>query len=130
MSSQVWPDEDLKYFENLLIEKRAKLLEELDYLDHTTHQNQKDMGADTSYGNHMADGASDSFNLETNFDLAQREGKYLVYIEEALGRIKNKSYGVCKTCKELIPKARLEAVPTATSCVACKEASKKKEKIS
>ena len=56
-------------------------------------------------------------------DLAQigREG------EEALQRIRNGTFGICKVCKQLIPKARLMAVPTATKCVNCKEETKKKE---
>ena len=59
--------------------------------------------------------------------MAAREGKYLVYLEEALKRIKNGTFGVCKICGQLIPKARLMAVPTATKCVNCKEETKKKE---
>ena len=37
---------------------------------------------------------------------------------------------MCKSCEDLIPKARLEAVPTASKCVACKEDSKVKERAS
>ena len=60
--------------------------------------------------------------------MAAREGKYLVYLEEALKRIKKGTFGICKVCGELIPKARLIAVPTATKCVNCKEETKRKEK--
>ena len=67
--------------------------------------------------------------LETNLELAERESKYLVYIEEALERVRKGTYGVCKICQGLIPKARLEAVPTATKCVNCKEETKKREVI-
>ena len=74
-----------------------------------------------------ADSATDINSLETNLSLAAREGKYLVYLEEALKRIKNGTFGVCKICGQLIPKARLMAVPTATKCVNCKEETKKKE---
>jgi DnaK suppressor protein len=52
--------------------------------------------------------------------MASREGKYLFYIEEALDRVRNGSFGVCKKCGKLIPKARLEAVPTAKMCIECK----------
>ena len=41
--------------------------------------------------------------------------------------IRKGTFGVCKVCQELIPKARLIAVPTATKCVNCKEETKKKE---
>ena len=66
--------------------------------------------------------------METNFDLAEREGKYLVYLEDALERVRKGTFGICKVCEELIPRSRLEAVPTATKCVNCKEESKKKER--
>jgi DnaK suppressor protein len=124
-----YSDEDLKYFKDLLIEKRNTLIEELSFLEsNALYSSQRDQGGDLSgYTNHMADSASDFTSLETNFDLAQREGKYLVYLNEALDRIDNKTYGVCVVCKKLIPKARLEAVPTTNKHVECKVAVKKVE---
>ena len=41
--------------------------------------------------------------METNFDLAVRDGKYLVYIEEALQRIKDGTFGICKICNSSFP---------------------------
>lgn len=121
---------DLEYFEKILKDKRAQLVEELGYIEQSNlFQNQKDQGGELSgYTNHLADAASDYTSLETNFDLAEREGRYLVYLEEALERVRKETYGVCKVCEQLIPRARLEAVPTATKCVNCKEESKKKER--
>ncbi|MBQ3779721.1 MAG: TraR/DksA C4-type zinc finger protein [Fibrobacter sp.] len=101
-------DADLKFFEEMLLEKRRELV---------TAQSDSE----------GADSATDINSLETNLSLAAREGKYLVYLEEALKRIKNGTFGVCKICGQLIPKARLMAVPTATKCVNCKEETKKKE---
>jgi DnaK suppressor protein len=130
---------ELEHFEKLLLEKRAKLIEELGYIeDSNLFQSQKDQGGELSgYSNHMADAAADYTSLETNFDLAEREGKYLVYLNEALDRVKEGTYGICKDCMDeplnlcptcpLIPKERLEAVPTATKCVACKEEGKRRE---
>ena len=54
------------------------------------------------------------------FHMASREGRYLFYIEEALDRVRAGTYGQCKSCGKLIPKARLEAVPTAKMCIDCK----------
>ncbi len=121
---------DLDYFETLLKEKRAKLVEELGFIEQSNlYQNQKDQGSEISgYANHPAEAASDYTSLETNFDLAEREGKYLVYLEDALERVRKGTFGICKVCEELIPRSRLEAVPTATKCVNCKEESKKKER--
>lgn len=121
-------EEDLDYFEKLLIEKRRELVASQDS-GTSSLGNQKDLGGSLAgYSNHLADTASDYTSLETNFDLAAREGKYLVYLEEALQRIKKKTFGVCKVCGKLIPKPRLEAVPTATKCVNCKEETKRKER--
>lgn len=123
--------EDLQYFEDLLKQRRAKLVEELRNIeDSNLFTNQNNQGGELSgYTNHLADAASDYTTLDTNFGLAEREGKYLVYIEQALSRIKKETYGICKVCNELIPKRRLEAVPTATKCVSCKEEGKKQEAI-
>ena len=51
-----------------------------------------------------------------------------MYLEEALERVRKGTFGICKVCEDLIPRSRLEAVPTATKCVNCKEESKKKER--
>lgn len=120
-------DEDLKFFEEMLIEKRRQLVTAQSESEKAAafqgQQNHAGDGGDSD----SADSATDYNNLETTFSLAAREGKYLVYLEEALKRIHNGTFGVCKVCKELIPKARLMAVPTATKCVNCKEETKKKE---
>ena len=118
---------DLDYFEKLLLEKRREIVAADS--NASSFHNQKEQGnALAGYSSHLADVASDYTSLETNFDLAARDGKYLVYLEEALQRIKKGTFGICKVCHNLIPKARLEVVPTATKCVNCKEESKKKER--
>ena len=71
---------DLEYFEKLLIEKRRELVAaQSDTSDTETFSNQKDQGGELAdYSNHPADAASDYTSMETNFDLAARDGKYLV----------------------------------------------------
>ncbi|MCQ2104983.1 MAG: TraR/DksA C4-type zinc finger protein [Fibrobacter sp.] len=120
-------DADLKFFEDMLIEKRRELVtaqSESEKAETFKSQVQAGDGGDTN----SADLATDYNALETNFSLAAREGKYLVYLEEALKRIKKGTFGICKVCGQLIPKARLMAVPTATKCVNCKEETKRKER--
>lgn len=120
-------DADLKFFEDMLIEKRREIVtaqSESEKAETFKSQVQAGDGGESN----SADLATDYNALETNFELAAREGKYLVYLEEALKRIKKGTFGVCKVCGQLIPKARLIAVPTATKCVNCKEETKKKEK--
>ena len=118
---------DLKFFEEMLVEKRRQLVTDQNETEKSNaFQGQKHQSGDGGDSD-SADSATDYNALETTFSLAAREGKYLVYLEEALQRIKKGTFGICKVCKQLIPKARLMAVPTATKCVNCKEETKKKE---
>jgi DnaK suppressor protein len=114
--------EELKYFEKLLNDKKETLIQELDYLeDNTMRLNSKNGAGDlSSHAYHLADHATETQDREQSFHLASREGRYLFYIEEALERVRAGIYGQCKNCGKLIPKARLEAVPTAKMCIDCK----------
>ena len=68
----------------------------------------------------MADRGTDAMEREKNLLLAMREGDYLDYVDEALRRIDDGTYGTCRVCGGEIGRPRLEAVPTATQCIACK----------
>jgi RNA polymerase-binding protein DksA len=115
---------ELKYFEGLLNEKKETLLQELGYLeDNTMRLSSKEGAGDlSSHAYHLADHATETQDREQAFHMASREGKYLFYIEEALDRVRNGTFGVCKKCGKIIPKPRLEAVPTAKMCIDCKSA--------
>jgi DnaK suppressor protein len=114
--------DELKYFENLLNEKKETLIQELDYIeDNAMRLNSKDGAGDlSSHAYHLADHATETQDREQAFHLASREGRFLYYIEEALDRVRAGTFGICKKCGTLIPKARLEAVPTAKMCINCK----------
>ena len=56
--------------------------------------------------------------------MAQRQAKFIRNLEMALVRIKNKTYGICKTSGKLIPRERLLRVPHATECIEVKNARK------
>lgn len=115
---------DLQKFKKLLTNKKETLVKELDYYeDNAMKVSSRDGSGDLSgVSYHLADQASDSQDREQAFQLASREGKYLYYLEEALEKIEQGTYGICVSCKKLIPKARLEAVPTAKMCLPCKTA--------
>lgn len=114
--------EELKFFENLLNSKKETLLQEQSYLeDNALRLNSKDGAGDlSSHAYHLADHATETQDREQAFHLASREGRFLYYIEEALDRVRAGTFGICKKCGTLIPKARLEAVPTAKMCINCK----------
>jgi len=116
--------ESLKYFKNLLLEKRQEILEELGYIRDSNNGLEEKFGEDTTYSTHMADHGTDEQEREKTFYHASRENKFLRYIEEALERIEKGTYGVCMSCNQEIPKERLEAVPHTRLCVPCKLAEK------
>ena len=68
---------------------------------------------------HMADAGTDTYEVENTLGLMDSERRLLVEIEDALGRIEDGTYGICQSNGELIPKARLDAIPWARYCVAC-----------
>ena len=118
---------DLEKYEQLLLAKRAEILGELgllkkNVLDTTT----KDSSGDLSgYSYHMADQGTDAEEREKAFLLASKSGRLLYHIDEALRRIKDKTFGKCQECGEEISTARLEAVPHARLCINCKEKEEK-----
>jgi len=66
-----------------------------------------------------ADIGSESFAQEFSLELLQRDEATLAEIDEALGRVKAGTFGLCEGCEEPIPKVRLNAVPHARFCVDC-----------
>lgn len=119
--------EDLDYFKEILLKKREEVQKNLDYLkavvlDSTTKEA---TGDHSSYSYHMADQGTDAMEREKAFLFAARDEKYLKQIDEALERIKNGTYGICRVTGKLIGKERLEAVPTTTISVEAKKAEAK-----
>jgi DnaK suppressor protein len=122
---------DLDKYEKLLLAKRAELISELgllkkDALDTTI----KDLTGDlSSYSYHMADQGTDAMEREKAFLFASKNGRLLYHIDEALRRIKDKTYGKCQECGQEISATRLEAVPHARLCIKCKEKEEKKKLV-
>lgn len=59
--------------------------------------------------------------------LRNRESFYIKKVDEALKRIEDGTFGECEECGEDIEVRRLEARPTATLCISCKEEQERKE---
>jgi DnaK suppressor protein len=68
-----------------------------------------------------ADQANADAEAELQIRLRQTDGPLLRAIEDALGRVRRGSYGICDACKQPISKVRLEAVPWSRHCRDCKE---------
>ncbi|HED11121.1 MAG TPA: TraR/DksA family transcriptional regulator [Caldithrix abyssi] len=119
--------EDLQFFKELLLKNRAKVQKNLEYLRSTVlDTTTRDASGDhSSYSFHMADQGTDAMEREKAFMFAARDEKYLKQIDEALERIENGTYGICRETGKLISKERLKAVPTTTISVEAKLAEKK-----
>jgi RNA polymerase-binding protein DksA len=117
---------DLKHFEDRLLEERKKLLGQLGYLERTLNQTQRDSAGDLSaYSFHMADMGTDAMEREKTFLFASAEGRLLYNVDEALRRLYRNEYGICQSCGKEVGKARLDAIPQASLCVACQEKQEK-----
>jgi DnaK suppressor protein len=82
----------------------------------------KDEGRDTY------DLASDERDREINFILNDREREKLVAIDDALERIRDKTYGICESCEGEIQLGRLKILPFTRLCVKCQEENEKEAK--
>ena len=116
-SPRVYPGEVLKHFKELILAKRKETIEELDTLkesmmDVTTGEY---ISESSNYSLHMEQG-TDAMEREKTFLFASRGSKFVNQLDDALARIDAKTYGICKVCGLLVPKERLEAVPTAQTC--------------
>ncbi len=72
-------------------------------------------------GDDSADAGAKTFQREHELALTQNARELLTQTERVLSKIEDGTYGVCESCGEPIGKARLQAFPRATLCVACKQ---------
>ena len=73
------------------------------------------------YGNHMAEDATAVFEQARNVGWKRDRERMLAQVEDALKRIADGSYGICRGCGQLIDSARLRALPAASLCFPCQE---------
>lgn len=78
-------------------------------------------GAGEEGGEDTADTGAKAFEREHEMALAASHREILGQVERALRSIETSSYGVCESCGKPIGKARLQAFPRATLCLACKQ---------
>jgi DnaK suppressor protein len=114
---------ELAHFKTKLLAEKNKVLEEMgDLQQNNLKQSISDASGENSrYSYHLGDVASLSYGREFSMGLAERQQKYLEEIDEALERISEGTYGICKVTGELIKAERLEEVPVAKYSVKGKE---------
>jgi len=114
--------DELKEFKAIIDEKLAKAREDYQLLmDQLSHKD--DHGTeDTAPSFKLLDDGSEVLSREEMNQLAGRQQKFIVGLENALLRIKNGTYGVCRVTGNLISKERLRIVPHATLSIEAKNA--------
>jgi DnaK suppressor protein len=105
----------------MLEEERVRLTAELEEMELASAENQSEVSGENNYRDHMADQGSATFAREMDVTLADSLRTTLGDLERALERMAEGSYGTCTRCGADIPRSRLEAVPAAELCIACKE---------
>jgi RNA polymerase-binding transcription factor DksA len=116
-----YSENELTEFETLINSKLAKAREEYRILKETLNRN-NDEGTDATSGGNtkvLEDGA-ETAEKENLSQLAARQQKYIMNLENALVRIKNGTYGICSVTGKLISKERLIAVPHTTQSIEAK----------
>ena len=110
---------DIKHFRQMLLDKRKEILVNVNEIeDEALKKSRLDASGDlSSMPIHMADLGTDNYEQEFALELRDSEIKLLREIDDALGRIESRTYGICEGTGEQIPKARLEAQPWARYCV-------------
>lgn len=115
---------NLTHLEKRLLEERARVMKELGYYDESFNNTLQGADGDlSSYSFHMADQGTDAMEREKAFLFASQEGRFLWHIDQALRRLykQPEKFGKCHQCGEDIAFERLDALPHARYCYACKQ---------
>jgi len=100
----------------------ARLEAEIAVIDAEDRETLSEASGENNYRDHMADQGSATFERELDMTLEENLRESLGEVRAALVRIDEGTYGTCARCGAVIPIERLEAVPTASLCIVCKEA--------
>ncbi len=115
-----YSDADLAEFKEIIIKKMDKAKADLDLIK-SAYMNDLNNGTDDTSPTFKAfEEGSESMSKEANSQLAIRQEKFLRDLKNALFRVENKTYGVCKVTGKLINKERLKIVPHATMSIEAK----------
>ena len=119
-----YSDKDLAEFKKLIIEKIEKAQHDLELIK-SAYMNDHNNGTDDTSPTFKAfEEGSETMSKEANSQLAIRQEKFIRDLRNALIRIENKTYGVCRVTGKLIKKERLKLVPHATLSIEAKNMQK------
>jgi len=115
-----YSEADLAEFKELILKKIQKAQEDLDLIK-SAYMNDLNNGTDDTSPTFKAfEEGSETMSKEANSQLAIRQEKFIRDLKNALFRVENKTYGVCKVTGKLINKDRLLIVPHATMSIEAK----------
>ena len=114
--------DELNEFKELILEKIKSAKEDLAVLRAATANDSDNGTEDTSPTFKQFEEGSSTLSKEENIKLAERQAKFIRSLDNALIRIENKTYGICRVTGKLISKKRLKLVPHATLSIEAKKA--------
>ncbi len=115
-----YSDADLAEFKDLILKKIDKAKTDLELIK-SAYMNDLNNGTDDTSPTFKAfEEGSETMSKEANSQLAIRQEKFIRDLKNALFRVENKTYGVCRITGKLIPKERLMLVPHATMSIEAK----------
>ncbi len=115
-----YSNKELQVFKKIILEKIQISEEDLALLK-SAYANDADNGTEDTAPTFKAfEEGSTTLSKEENMKLAMRQEKFIANLKNALIRIENKSYGVCRDTGKLISKERLKLVPHATLSIEAK----------
>lgn len=115
-----YSDAELKEFKALIEKKLDEAGRDFELLKNTLSHKDDHGTDDTSPTFKLLEDGSDVLSKEETAHLAARQEKYIQNLKNALIRIQNKTYGICRVTGKLIPKERLRSVPHATLSIDAK----------
>ena len=115
-----YSDEELKEFREIIVKKLDAATRELANLQDTLNNFNNNGTDDTASTFKVLEDGSDTLAKEEAGQLAARQKKFIEQLQNALIRIENKTYGICRVTGKLIPKERLRAVPHTTQSIEAK----------
>lgn len=117
-----YSDEELVEFKELIERKLVDARIDLELLRKSLSYEDDNSTNDTASTFKMMEDGSETLSREETAQLASRQEKFIKHLEDALTRIQNKTYGVCRATGKLIRKERLRLVPHATLSIEAKNA--------
>jgi RNA polymerase-binding transcription factor DksA len=115
-----YSDADLAEFKEIILKKIDKAQNDLDLIK-SAYMNDLNNGTDDTSPTFKAfEEGSETMSKEANSQLAIRQEKFIRDLRNALFRVENKTYGICKVTGKLINKDRLKIVPHATMSIEAK----------